>query len=130
MLLARLIDEEPERAWLRIRRLVDKAETEVALQCVAAGPLEDLLCDHGPQFIVRVESAAQEQQQFKRALAIVWGHNRMVVQVRERISDAAGLRGIERPPNGCVPISWATSTALILRSSASRSATWTVSCCN
>lgn len=88
-LLNRAIVEDPERAWELIGRLIDSADGEVPLQCVAAGPLEDLLCEHGPQFIVRVESAARERPQFKLALATVWGYNRMVAEVRERVSVAA-----------------------------------------
>lgn len=58
-LLARLIDESPDDAWLLIRRLVDGAESPHAMQCVAAGPLEDLLCAHGPLVIARIEVAAR-----------------------------------------------------------------------
>ena len=91
-LLVRLIDDDPEQAWLLIRRLVEQADSEVALQCVAAGPLEDLLCDHGPQFIDRAESAARDQLPFRRALATVWGHNRMAADVRRRVTLAAGVQ--------------------------------------
>lgn len=91
--LNQLIVEDPESAWGLIRRLVARAETPVALECVAAGPLEDLLCANGQQFITRVEAAAQEDPQFKRALATVWGFNRMHADVRARVSTAAGLQG-------------------------------------
>lgn len=88
--LNRLIAEDPESAWGLIRRLVARADTPVALECVAAGPLEDMLCANGPQFITRVETAAQDDPQFKRALTTVWGFNRMHDDVRARVSAAAG----------------------------------------
>lgn len=91
--LNRLVAEDPEAAWGLIRRLVARAETPVALECVAAGPLEDLLCEAGPKFIARVETAALEDAQFKRALATVWGFNRMQHDVRARVSAAAGSPG-------------------------------------
>lgn len=91
-LLVHLIDDDPEQAWLLIRRLIDQADSEVALQCIAAGPLEDLLCDHGPQFIDRAEAAARHQPPFRRALTTVWGHNRMAADVRRRVTLAAGAQ--------------------------------------
>ena len=91
--LNRLLVEEPEEAWALIRRLVAHAETSVALECVAAGPLEDLLCEHGLQFIDRVEAAAHHDPRFKQALGTVWGHNRMRQDVRARVSAVVGSPG-------------------------------------
>lgn len=91
--LNQLIADDPESAWSLICRLVARAQTPVALECVAAGPLEDLLCANGPQFISRVEAAAKEDPQFKCALATVWGFNRMRDHIRARVSVAAGLQG-------------------------------------
>jgi len=39
---------------------------------VAAGPLEVLLSEHGPDFIDRVETEAAHNNRFREALTLVW----------------------------------------------------------
>ena len=68
--LNRLLAEEPEEAWALIHRLGAHAETTVALECVAAGPHEDLLCEHGPQFIARVEATALQDKIEEKAFVV------------------------------------------------------------
>jgi hypothetical protein len=75
--LMKLTQHKPERAWAFILTLIDNAPSEDALEWVAAGPLEDLLCDHGPAFIARVEALAATNARFKACLPHVWGHTRM-----------------------------------------------------
>ena len=76
----------PEAAWPAIVRLVACAENDEALAYIAAGPLENLLADHGPTFIERVEAQAAHDSRFRRALKGVWGENRMEEDVIRRIA--------------------------------------------
>jgi hypothetical protein len=75
-----------EEAWqvvLAIARSESELETEV-LAFVAAGPLEDIICKAGPEFIDRVEHEAKFNRQFGRLLTGVWP-TRAQPAVRERV---------------------------------------------
>ncbi len=67
--LVDLIRDEPEMAWTIILGLVAQAPTEEDLGDIAAGPLEDLLGLHGPEFIDRVELKAATDARFRVCLA-------------------------------------------------------------
>jgi hypothetical protein len=56
---------------------------------LAAGPLEDLLVDHGPEFIDRVEILARQDRQFRRLLGAVW-QNAMSDDLWNRVKAVAG----------------------------------------
>ncbi|HKV11997.1 MAG TPA: hypothetical protein VJ725_27885 [Thermoanaerobaculia bacterium] len=70
--LHRLVRFLPERAWPIIVRMVELAPSEAAVDVIAAGPLEDLLCFHGEAFIERIEKEAKEDPHFRFALGGVW----------------------------------------------------------
>ena len=89
-LLRKLIQYEPDSAWRLINELILNAQDEEELGCVAAGPLEDLLCDHGSQFVDRVEQAAASSERFKRCLAGVWGHSSFEPSVYDRVQKSLG----------------------------------------
>lgn len=89
--LGKLIDHKPERAWVFILALVAFAPDDEALGWVAAGPLEDFLCQHGPAFIDRVEAVAVTSTRFKSCLPRVWGHTRMAPAVYGRLRRAGGM---------------------------------------
>jgi len=89
--LMNLVEYKPERAWDFILTLVDNAPNEDALGWVAAGPLEDLLCEHGPTFIDRVEAIATNNARFKACLPKVWGENRMDPSTYGRLRRVAGV---------------------------------------
>ena len=75
-----------EDAWqvvLAISRSESELETEV-LAFVAAGPLEDIICKAGPEFIDRVEHEAKFNRQFGRLLTGVW-LRRAEPAIRERV---------------------------------------------
>ena len=91
------IRDQPDAAWDLILILVERAPHDDALGWVGAGPLEDLLCEHGPIFIERAEVIANGDERFRKCLSRVWGSNRMEPGVYERMCQAApGPRG-ERP---------------------------------
>ena len=82
------IATDPERAWSFILLLIERAPTEHALDCVAAGPMEDLLTAHGETFIDRVEHAAKTDQRFKRCLGNVWGDFSFAPEINRRVKAA------------------------------------------
>jgi chorismate synthase len=65
--------ERPEAAWrifLAVWPLVKSNDD--ALGLLAAGPLEDLIADHGARFIDRIEDLARRDIDFARLLGGVW----------------------------------------------------------
>jgi hypothetical protein len=64
---------DPERAWQLTLTLIAKASNPKSLSYIAAGPLEDLLKNHGSAVIDRVEIAARRDSKFRLALCDVWG---------------------------------------------------------
>ena len=89
-LLNRLIEHQPESAWILIDKLIQAAEDDEELGCIAAGPLEDLLAEYGPQFVERIEQAAASSERFKKCLAGVWGHSRFDASIYERVQRSLG----------------------------------------
>jgi hypothetical protein len=66
-----LLAEAPELGWPILRDIVHRAPDEV-LVYLGAGPLEDILAEHGFETIEAIEEEARDSQQFRRALAGVW----------------------------------------------------------
>lgn len=64
----------PEQQWQFILAAVEHAETDDELGHIAAGPIEHLLGSHGEKFIADVESLAQADEKFARALTGVWNY--------------------------------------------------------
>jgi hypothetical protein len=85
-----LVYEQPDRAWSIILELIRLAPDDTVLAIIAAGPLENLLCAHGPDFIERVETQASTNPRFRHCLAGVWGSNRMPPEVYTRMRTAVG----------------------------------------
>lgn len=71
MILNHLIEARPEEAWKRILALIACANRE-ALGYVGAGPLEDLLREHGVALIDTVEACARDNSELRAALLHVW----------------------------------------------------------
>ena len=71
--MADLADDNPERAWALLLRVIALAELEGEALCSAgADCLENLFRVHGPRFIDRIEHEARRDPKFRRALACVW----------------------------------------------------------
>jgi hypothetical protein len=66
-----LVRDDPENAWVVIGLLVERADEDV-LGSIAAGPLEDLLREHGAAMVSRVEAKARRDPVFKQCLGGVW----------------------------------------------------------
>ena len=93
--LTRATQYQPELAWSLILSLIERAADDDILGCVAAGPLEDLLCLHGAEVIDRVEICAAADERVRKCLAGVWGPDGMEPSIYRRICDLAPGK---RPP--------------------------------
>lgn len=63
---------DPEAAWCAILKLITHKLTDEQLSLLAAGPLEDLLSEHGSSFIDRVEQEVTANKRFDYLLGGVW----------------------------------------------------------
>jgi hypothetical protein len=70
--LTDMCDSSPESAWKVIQEIIALDQCDQILANVGAGPFEDLLANHGEQFIERVESCARTHPAFRRMLGVVW----------------------------------------------------------
>jgi hypothetical protein len=66
---------------------MDADPSQQAFQVLAAGPLEDLLADHGAAIIVRVEEEARRNPRFNLLLGGVW-RNSMTHDIWQRVEAA------------------------------------------
>ncbi len=70
--LRQLVENDPETAWQAIEMLVGHPNAEDVLDIIGAGPLEDLLAEHGERFVTRVEQRALHDDRFRACLGGVW----------------------------------------------------------
>lgn len=64
--------DAPEKAWKLIQIIVQCCEENDVLGSLAAGPIEDLLSQHGEAFIDRIEVFARDNPKFLLLLQGVW----------------------------------------------------------
>ena len=67
-----LCDENLSQAIDLVRRILDLTQNDFVLANLAAGPLEDILCRHGPEMISKVELLAKRDPRFRQLLRGVW----------------------------------------------------------
>ncbi|MBB3859252.1 hypothetical protein GGQ88_000492 [Novosphingobium hassiacum] len=98
--LYELARSNPEVAWQVISKLVnsyaeadlfsdDETEAKAVLSNLAAGPFEELLAEHGPVFIERLEAAARQDRRLFWTLGCIW-KNSMTDEIWSRVHAAAG----------------------------------------
>lgn len=58
--------------WLAILAILSRNPPEPVIGVLAAGALEDLIDDYGPQFIDRIELEARRNPAFRHLLGGVW----------------------------------------------------------
>jgi hypothetical protein len=80
---------EPELAWKLIATVLSRTESEKIVENLGAGPLEDLLANHGDKFIDRAESLASRDLKFRQCLSHTWQNN-MSSSVWARVCRATG----------------------------------------
>lgn len=67
-----LAGSEPDALWEVVLNALDLQPSEEVLGMLAAGPLEDLIQDHGVRFVDRVEDKASQNPAFAALLPKVW----------------------------------------------------------
>jgi hypothetical protein len=81
----RLVDESPEQCWRFIEIACDMPLKPDQLGLLGAGFFEDLMDDHGPQFIDRVEAAAKHSRSMRAVVDTAWTNNPMDQNVMRAI---------------------------------------------
>ena len=115
-----IVREEPERAWPMILSLIGASRSDQFLAILAAGPLENLLCEHGEAFIERVEQLAARDPAFSARFSRRMG---LVTACRRFFSHGFG-------PQSAMKNSSATSAARSCRRLTSRSSEWRLALCS
>ena len=70
--LMNYLDSEPEKLWNAILEILDTDSSEFISNHLGSGPLEDLIVNHGNDFIDRIEDSASRSNAFRLALKNVW----------------------------------------------------------
>jgi len=89
--IERFIDapyEAPEECWAAILEVLNKEPSQKVIGVLAAGPLEDLIEAHGPEYIERIEREAKNNPKFRYLLGGVWESS--TSEVWDRIEEARG----------------------------------------
>nr|WP_315484937.1 hypothetical protein [uncultured Undibacterium sp.] len=67
-----LMSDEPEICWKAILDILRRKPEDEVIGVLSAGPLEDLIKDHGGDFIDRIVLEASRNPDFKHSLGGVW----------------------------------------------------------
>lgn len=81
--------KSPDMAWTLILEILKTDQSHAVVANLAAGPVEDLLAQHGLEFIDKVEAQAKNDPLFKHLLGGVW-QNDMPDEIWNRVEAAAG----------------------------------------
>ena len=81
------LEGEAESLWQFILLAYKRDISDMVVAVLAAGPVEDLLAKHGPDYIGRVERLARVDEKFNRLLGGVWRNN-MTDEVWGRVQAA------------------------------------------
>ncbi|MDX6694467.1 MAG: hypothetical protein QOF02_2070 [Blastocatellia bacterium] len=79
-----VLESEPELLWRFVLAAYQRGLPDTTTAVLAAGPLEDLLSRHGPDYIERVEELARRDARFNHLLGGVW-QLEMTDEVWERV---------------------------------------------
>lgn len=78
------IEGDSKRLWEFVQSAYKRELPDNVLAVLAAGPMEDLLAHHGPEYIGRVEDLARTDPKFNFLLGGVW-KNTMTDDVWRRV---------------------------------------------
>jgi hypothetical protein len=81
-------DVSPDDCWAAILEIVARDPSDESVAILAAGPLEDLINHHGPEFIDRIELESRRNPAFRHLLGGVWRAS--TPEVWARIEKARG----------------------------------------
>jgi hypothetical protein len=85
--------EDPERAWRLMLKILSATDSAHVIECLGAGPLEDLLAKHGVSVIDRAEKLATTDAKFRTCLSHTW-QNAMSLDIWGRV-----CRATDRDPS-------------------------------
>ena len=85
-ILDNIVHQDPERAWSIVLDIIKRSNSDLLIGIIAAGPLEDLLCEKGEIFIDRLEIEAANDINVRKSIGGVWGESKMNSNIRHRIS--------------------------------------------
>jgi hypothetical protein len=92
-----LVHDDPDTAWRFILEVLRRDDSIPIMENLSAGPLEDLLAEHGPKVIDRVEAEARSNPAFAKLLGGVW-QNTMSDSIWARVQAAWDRRGWDGIP--------------------------------
>ncbi|WP_158748396.1 DUF6869 domain-containing protein [Acidobacterium sp. S8] len=95
--LYELQHNDPETFWALILEIHRRDQSITIQQVLSAGPVEDLLAQHGDAFIERVEAEARKDPQFAKLLGGVW-QNMMSDTIWNRVQSVWDRRGWDGIP--------------------------------
>ena len=84
--------------WRLVEEISSRKLSDRLISVFAAGPLEDLLAQHGALMIERVEIKAKKEQSFASMLGGVW-QNDMSGEIWQRVQAAWDRRGWDGIPD-------------------------------
>lgn len=70
--LERMIESDEERAWRVILTILKKDNSAAIMANLAAGPMEDILVQHGDVLMERVQAKFEKDPDFKKVITDVW----------------------------------------------------------
>ena len=89
------VDKNPDQALDLILEILKRDLDKETMGLLAAGPLEDVLANHGEGIIERVEILARKSPKFSNLLGGVW-QNAMSEEVWERVQSCWNRSGCDR----------------------------------
>ncbi|MFT5572095.1 MAG: hypothetical protein ACI9FR_001016 [Cryomorphaceae bacterium] len=85
-----LVLDNAEKAWQMILVILKKDNSDTVISNLAAGPLEELLVQHGSKVIDRVEAKARQDSNFSKLIMGVW-RNTMPEDIWSRVETLQSL---------------------------------------
>lgn len=83
-----LVEEAPETAFRVILAALPHFKADLEIAQLAAGPLEDLVTQHGERMIDEIEREALSNERFRYLLSGIWGQAHVPPKVWHRIQSA------------------------------------------
>jgi hypothetical protein len=79
------VHSDPSKALEIVAALVETAPGEADVDYIGAGPLEDLVREHGPMLIDQIDMLARRAPRFRRAVNAMWLSEDVPAPVRQRL---------------------------------------------
>jgi hypothetical protein len=92
-----MVRKRPEEGWLFVLEALELDNSTSIQEVLSAGPLEDLLAEHGELLIERVEIEARRNPAFASLLGGVW-QNSMTDEIWRRVQKVWDRRGWDGSP--------------------------------